>query len=314
VEVLVPNARELALTPPPCAVTRLDDICTVAVSGAEATRARRVVAYVPGSPRGAIGCWNAALLARAVKLLVEEVLHATSAAERVELRWRLDDGAAVISVQFPRPLGSGQRLVTFFDADARAHEDRRRLVAARDALIAMGGTLARVRTRRGTTYVATVARCEWTRFEDVERNPHNHLGGTTMAHRIYISEEEATRLRDLVDQHSAGRDAATVALLASELDRATVVAPERVPSDAVTIGSRVVFEEESSGRVREVVLVYPSDADASAGRISVLAPIGAALLGLRVGDEIDWPLPAGRMAEIRILSVEAPQHAAAEVA
>jgi regulator of nucleoside diphosphate kinase len=135
-----------------------------------------------------------------------------------------------------------------------------------------------------------------------------------MAHRIYISEEEAARLRDLVDQHSEGRDAATAALLASELDRATLVAPERVPSDAVTIGSRVVFEEESSGRVRDVVLVYPSDADASAGRISVLAPVGAALLGLRVGDEIDWPLPAGRTAEIRILSVEPPQHAAAEVA
>lgn len=135
-----------------------------------------------------------------------------------------------------------------------------------------------------------------------------------MSQRIYISEGEASRLRDVVDQHSEGREAATAALLAAELDRATVLEPERVPSDVVTIGSRVVFEEESRGQKREVVLVYPSGANASAGRISVLAPVGAALLGLRVGDEIDWPLPGGRTAEIRILSVDQPPLTRAEVA
>ena len=154
------NARELVITLPPCAVARLDDICHVAISGARA-RGRRVVAYVPGRPAEALGCWNPPVLARALKLLVEEVLDATTASERVELRWDVDDDAAVVRVQFPRPLGSGERLVTFFDADASAQEDRRRLVAAREALIALGGTLARVRTLRGTTYVATVPRCEW---------------------------------------------------------------------------------------------------------------------------------------------------------
>jgi regulator of nucleoside diphosphate kinase len=88
-----------------------------------------------------------------------------------------------------------------------------------------------------------------------------------------------------------------------------VVEPGHVSSDVVSIGSRVVFEEESSGRVREVVLAYPSEANASAGRVSVLAPVGAALLGLRTGDEIDWPLPGGRTAEIRILSVRQPAEA-----
>lgn len=61
------------------------------------------------------------------------------------------------------------------------------------------------------------------------------------------------------------------------------------------------------------MLVYPTGADASAGRISVLAPIGAALLGLAAGDTITWPLPDGREARIRILTVESPAAAAAAV-
>jgi len=126
----------------------------------------------------------------------------------------------------------------------------------------------------------------------------------TMAQHIYIAAADAQRLRDLVEQHIDGREAATAERLSDELDRATIVEDERVLRDVVQIGSRVRFEEEQTGSVREVVLVYPSDADASAGRISVLAPVGAALLGLRVGDRIEWPLPSGRTAQIRIRAVE----------
>lgn len=127
-----------------------------------------------------------------------------------------------------------------------------------------------------------------------------------MAERIYITEPELQRLRDLVEQHTEGRDGAAAERLGAELDRAIAVAPERLPADVVTIDSRVTFEDERSGAVREVVIVYPSAANASAGRISVLAPIGAALIGLRIGDAIDWPLPDGRWAEIRILAVAQP--------
>ena len=130
--------------------------------------------------------------------------------------------------------------------------------------------------------------------------------------RIFISEDEAARLRDVIDQNSEGRDGTTAQLRAEELDRATFV--QRVPDDVVAMGSRVIFEDERSGTVRDVILVYPSDANASAGRISVLAPIGAALLGLRAGDEIEWPLPGGRTACIRIRSVEPPHQPTAEVA
>lgn len=127
-----------------------------------------------------------------------------------------------------------------------------------------------------------------------------------MADRIYITETELQRLRALVEQHSESRDGAAAERLGAELDRAVVVAPDRLPPDVVTIDSRVTFADERSGAAREVVVVYPSAANASAGRISVLAPIGAALIGLRAGDEIDWPLPDGRTAELRIVSVSQP--------
>ena len=124
-----------------------------------------------------------------------------------------------------------------------------------------------------------------------------------MPARVQIARSELERLRALVEQHSEGRDASSAERLGAELDRAVVV--DRLPSDVVGVGSRVRFEDVRSGAVRELVLVYPSAADVSAGRISVLAPIGAALLGLSVGASIDWPLPDGREARIRIVSVEA---------
>jgi regulator of nucleoside diphosphate kinase len=130
-----------------------------------------------------------------------------------------------------------------------------------------------------------------------------------MAACIYVSQYEIDQLQRLVDQHWDGRDGAAAERLEAELDRATVVEPAELPPDVVRMHSRVTFEDVRTGAIREVVLVYPRAADASAGRLSVLAPIGAALLGLRVGDEIEWPLPDGRTAEIRILSVAQPARA-----
>lgn len=130
--------------------------------------------------------------------------------------------------------------------------------------------------------------------------------------RILVTRTEMDRLRDLVDQHSEGRDALAAERLAAELDRAVVV--ETLPPGVVAPGARVRFEDERTGVVREAVLVYPGEADASAGRISVLAPIGAALLGLAAGDSIAWPLPGGREARIRIIAVESAAQAAAGAA
>jgi regulator of nucleoside diphosphate kinase len=105
---------------------------------------------------------------------------------------------------------------------------------------------------------------------------------------LYLTQDDLERLSQLLDAQG-GRFAA----LEGELARATIVPREEIPRDVVTMNSRVVFENETTGERREVTLVYPGDADIDAGKISVLVPVGTALLGLRVGQSIDWELPSG---------------------
>ncbi len=74
--------------------------------------------------------------------------------------------------------------------------------------------------------------------------------------------------------------------------------------ETVTMEARVTFEEAGTGRRREITLCYPHDADPSRGRVSILAPVASALLGLAVGDAIEWPMPGGRTATLRVASVD----------
>ncbi|MEO8848595.1 MAG: nucleoside diphosphate kinase regulator [Casimicrobiaceae bacterium] len=90
------------------------------------------------------------------------------------------------------------------------------------------------------------------------------------------------------------------ALLRAELERAIVVAPESIPSDVVTMHSQVRYMDESTKLSRQVQIVYPDDADVDRGKVSVLAPVGAALLGLTVGQSIDWTFPAGETRRLRV--------------
>ena len=91
--------------------------------------------------------------------------------------------------------------------------------------------------------------------------------------------------------------------LEEELARAKVVPSDQIPPNVVTMNSRVRFKDESSGTELTVTLVYPGDADASTGRISILAPVGSALIGLSVGDTIEWQLPNGRTKTLRIVEL-----------
>lgn len=90
--------------------------------------------------------------------------------------------------------------------------------------------------------------------------------------------------------------------LDDELARAEVVAPEQVPKDVVTMNSDVVYEDVATGARRSVRVVYPDKADVEKGWVSVLAPLGHALLGLSVGQEIQWRMPRG-MRRLRIVAV-----------
>lgn len=91
--------------------------------------------------------------------------------------------------------------------------------------------------------------------------------------------------------------------LQQELDRAIVVSSEAMPPDVVTMGSRVRYVDETTGDRRTVEIVYPEEAEASRGRVSVLAPVGAALLGLSAGRAIEWEFPDGRLRRLRVEEV-----------
>ncbi len=91
--------------------------------------------------------------------------------------------------------------------------------------------------------------------------------------------------------------------LQAELGRANIVEPAEMPPDVVTMNSTVTFRIESSGKDFSLTLVYPGDIGDGAEKVSILAPVGSALLGLREGDEISWPGPGGGLLQVRILKV-----------
>lgn len=120
--------------------------------------------------------------------------------------------------------------------------------------------------------------------------------------KIMISSLDAERLEMLLESlpQSAfpGRDD-----LEAELARAEVVDPEEIPPTVVTMNSTVRFRVESSAEEFCLTLVYPKDVDTSGEKISILAPVGSALLGLAQGDEIEWPKPGGGVLRVRIMEV-----------
>lgn len=126
--------------------------------------------------------------------------------------------------------------------------------------------------------------------------------------KIYLTQNDMDRLLELVEAYPGQR----FEKLESELVRAKVVPREKMPRDAVTMNSRIVFQDETTNESREITLVYPGKADIDTGRISVLAPVGTALLGLRVGQSIDWELPGGEKRRYRIVAVPFQPEAAGE--
>lgn len=113
--------------------------------------------------------------------------------------------------------------------------------------------------------------------------------------RILITEDDMARLRKLVRQGrmTAGRDQDHLAELNEELRRAEVVRSGDVSADVVTMHSTVRVRDLDRGSSAVYTLVFPVDADIKRNRISVLAPIGTALIGYRAGDVIEWATPGG---------------------
>lgn len=101
------------------------------------------------------------------------------------------------------------------------------------------------------------------------------------------------------------------AALAAELVRADVHEPDAMPADRVTMNSRVRFEDER-GEALTVTLVYPSAAGTPA-TVSILAPVGSALLGLARGESIDWPMPDGQQRRLRVIAIDYQPEAAGDL-
>ncbi len=119
---------------------------------------------------------------------------------------------------------------------------------------------------------------------------------------ILMSDADHRRLEALIEsaRHDGSLREDYLDALEGELKRARVVPQADVPPDVVTMNSVVRLRDLDTDEVEEYELVYPADADLAQSRISVLAPVGTAILGYRLGDVIEWPVPAG----LRRLRVE----------
>lgn len=95
--------------------------------------------------------------------------------------------------------------------------------------------------------------------------------------------------------------------LRAELERAIVTPDDSMKTDIVTMGSRVRYTEHETGNSREIEIVFPEEAEAAAGKVSVFAPVGAALIGLGVGQEIEWDFPGGSTRRLTVVEVIQPE-------
>lgn len=111
---------------------------------------------------------------------------------------------------------------------------------------------------------------------------------------IYITELDMQRLQKLLDSMEvSSRNKAHVRELEEELLRSHIVPSDKIPPDVITMNSRVRLKDMDSGAEMTYTLVYPNSADPSQDKISVLAPIGTALIGYRAGNIIEWKVPSG---------------------
>lgn len=111
---------------------------------------------------------------------------------------------------------------------------------------------------------------------------------------ITITERDAFRLRQLV-QASDPSNAENIQRLKTELERARIVPVEDLPANVIAMNSTVELEDLEDGEILTYTLVFPESANIEAGKVSILAPLGMAMLGFKVGDEIEWPVPAGTL-------------------
>jgi len=128
---------------------------------------------------------------------------------------------------------------------------------------------------------------------------------------IIINELDAERLDSLLEKPQYAKTP-VAEMLNTELDRAEMCSPAEMPADVVSMNSRVKFRDLTSQEEFVRTLVYPANLTDSDEQLSVMAPVGAALLGLRVGDTINWELPNGNKTHLEVLELQYQPESAGE--
>jgi regulator of nucleoside diphosphate kinase len=113
---------------------------------------------------------------------------------------------------------------------------------------------------------------------------------------IFLTTKDVEKLRDLIREafHTEYRGSDYLKQLAGEIEKASVVEPNQIPSDVITLNSTARLIDRETKEEMVYTLVFPEDADTSQGKISILAPIGTAMLGYKVGDTFEWDTPGGK--------------------
>ena len=127
---------------------------------------------------------------------------------------------------------------------------------------------------------------------------------------LFISERDYQSLLPLIEKC----DTPAVEALDNELGRAKIVRNTELPVDVVAMDSRVTFIDLDTGEESTVTLVYPANVNIEQMRISILSPVGTALIGLRVGGKIDWPLPSGKIRHLQVVAVTQAEKIHAQLA
>ena len=123
---------------------------------------------------------------------------------------------------------------------------------------------------------------------------------------IILSARDYDRLSKLA--HAARNSLPDLASeLAEEIGRARVLNRDEIADHFVGMNDEVEFRDDTTAHVRQVTLVYPDEADISQGKISVMTPVGTALIGLRIGRSISWETPSGEARQLTVLSIRKPQ-------
>jgi regulator of nucleoside diphosphate kinase len=118
---------------------------------------------------------------------------------------------------------------------------------------------------------------------------------------IHVTSQDLLRLRRVIGSTARNSvlDRQHLEVLSAELDRAVIIDDDDIPPDVIRMGTHVRVRDSTSQQTEDYTLVYPWEADVNLNLLSVLAPLGTALLGYREGDEIDWRLPGG-VRELRV--------------